>query len=44
MIHLLMMTVFVLFMAFLVIGFNKQMIEKNNKRNQEKEEKNEITY
>ncbi|MDA3048233.1 hypothetical protein OFO01_00505 [Campylobacter sp. JMF_01 NE2] len=44
MIHLLMMTAFVLFMAFLVIGFNKQMIEKNNKRNQEKEEKNEITY
>ena len=44
MIHTLMLVLFVLFMAFLVIGFNKQMMQKNDKRNQAKEEKKEITY
>ena len=44
MIHNVMLALFVLFMAFLVIGFNKQMIEKNDKRNQAKEKKDEVTY
>ncbi|QKF85897.1 alpha-2,3-sialyltransferase [Campylobacter blaseri] len=44
MIHYIMITLFVIFMIFLVVGFNKQMIEKNEKRqeNEKHRKKNEI--
>lgn len=36
MIHYVIAALFVAFMIFLIIGFNKQMLERNEKRNQRK--------
>lgn len=38
MIHYVIVTLFVAFMIFLIVGFNKQMLERNEKRNQRKKD------
>ncbi len=38
MIHYVIATLFVAFMIFLIVGFNKQMLERNEKRNQRKKD------
>ena len=40
MIHKILLILFVILMIFLVVGFNKQMIEKNEKRKQNKKDEN----
>ncbi|MDA3055832.1 MULTISPECIES: hypothetical protein [unclassified Campylobacter] len=40
MIHKILLILFVIFMIFLVVGFNKQMIEKKEKRKQNKKDEN----
>lgn len=38
MIHYVIVALFVAFMIFLIVGFNKQMLERNEKRNQRKKD------
>ena len=44
MIHAVITALFVLFMIFMIVGFNREMIEKNEKQNQRKKDKDGTTH
>lgn len=44
MIHAVITALFVLFMIFMIVGFNRKMMEKNEKRNQRKKDKDGTTH
>ncbi len=44
MIHAVITALFVLFMIFMIVGFNREMMEKNKKRNQRKKDKDGTTH
>ena len=44
MIHAVITALFVLYMISMIVGFNREMMEKNEKRNQRKKDKDGTTH
>ena len=44
MMHAVITALFVLFMIFMIVGFNREMMKKNEKRNQRKKDKDGTTH